>query len=254
LGVGAKDVRSFLGRRWTGHFLGEMISDRKDGGWRKRIPGARIKPRVTENGLKMDDKAGLVLRMGMVINHPEAFKVRKKGIRKNKPGMEWVSRRKGVAYLFRYRDVSRRANYRYREALAVVDDPTPALKTLDDVTTRTKTPSGCGLRAFHPLAREDLQLFKAMRVGEQCIRGLSHADLRTLLESSPHLRDLSPDPRKQSAKASRIRSRFHAHKLISQIPRTRRRRVASRGKPIMAASLCLRNVAFPELFRTNIAV
>ena len=31
--------------------------------------------------------------------------------------------RKGVAYLFCYREVSRQANYRYSDALAVVDDP-----------------------------------------------------------------------------------------------------------------------------------
>jgi hypothetical protein len=41
--------------------------------------------------------------------------------------MEWVSTRKGVAPFFRYRDVSLKANYRYLEALVVVDDPTPAL-------------------------------------------------------------------------------------------------------------------------------
>ena len=35
--------------------------------------------------------------------------------------------RKGVAYLFRYQEVSWQANYRYLDALAVVDDPTPAI-------------------------------------------------------------------------------------------------------------------------------
>jgi hypothetical protein len=177
----------------------------------------------------------------------------KKVIRKNRHVMEWVSMRNGVSYLFRYRDVSLKANCRYLKALAVVDDPTPALKKLDDVTTRKKSPSGRGIRAFNPLSRDDLQLFKAMMAGEHCIRGLSNADLRTLLESSSHLRDLSNDQRKQSSKVSRILSRFHTHKLIAKIPRTRRWKVTNRGKQIMAASLCLRNVAFPELFRKNMA-
>ena len=35
---GAKDVMSFLGRKLTGHFLGEIISDMKNGGWRKSQP------------------------------------------------------------------------------------------------------------------------------------------------------------------------------------------------------------------------
>jgi hypothetical protein len=67
----------------------------------------------------------------MVINNPEEFKVRKKVTRKNRRVMEWVPMRKGVAYLFHYRDVSRQANYRYLDALAVVDDPTPAIQHLD---------------------------------------------------------------------------------------------------------------------------
>jgi hypothetical protein len=250
---GAKDVMSFLGRKLTGHFLGEIISDLKDGFRNRRIPGARIKHRVKQNWLKMYDKAGLVLRLEMVINNPEEFKVRKKVTRKKRRMMEWVSMRKGVAYLFRYQEVSRQANSRYLEALAVVDDPTPAMQQLDDITTRKETKSGRGVRAFNPLSRHDIQLFQAMMAGEHFIRGLSNADIRSSLGSSPHLRDLTDNPKKQSAKVSRILSRFHAHKLIAKIPRSRRWRVTDRGKQIMAASLALRDVAFPELFRKNAA-
>jgi hypothetical protein len=250
---GARDIMSFLGRKLTGHFLGEIISDMKDGFRNRRIPGARVKHRVKENWLKMYDKAGLVLRIEMVINNPEEFKVRKKVTRKKKRVMEWVSMRKGVAYLFRYLEVSRQANDRYLEALAVVDDPTPAIQQLDDIMTRKETRSGRGVRPFNPLFRNDIQLFKAMMAGEHFIRGLTNSDIRTLLEGSPHLRDLANNPKGQSAKVSRILSRFHAHKLIAKIPRSRRWRVTDRGKQIMAASLCLRDVAFPELFRKNIA-
>jgi len=250
---GAKDVMGFLGRKLTGHFLGEIISDMKDGGWLKRIPGARIKHRVKENWLKMYDKDGSVLRVEMVINNPEEFRVRKRVCRKNKRVLEWVSMRKGVAYLFRYREVSQQANYRYLEALAVVDDPTPAIRQLDDITTKKKTLSGRGVRAFNPLSRDDIQLFKAMMAGEHHIRGLSNADLRMCLQGSLHLQNSADNPKKQSARVSRILSRFHAHKLIAKIPRTRRWRVTDRGKQIMAASLCLRDVAFPELFRKNTA-
>ena len=250
---GARDVMSFLGRKLTGHFLGEIITDMKDGNLRKRIPGGRVKHRVKENWLKMYDKAGLVLRVEMVINNPEEFKVRKQVTRKAGRVMEWVPMRKGVAYLFRYQEVSRQANDRYLEALAVVDDPTAAIRRLDEITTRKETKSGRGVRAFNPLSRDDIQLFKAMMAGEHFIRGLSNADIRTRLEGSPHLRNLADNPKKQSAKVSRILNRFHAHKLIAKIPRTRKWRVTDQGRQIMAASLCLRDVAFPELFRRNIA-
>jgi hypothetical protein len=39
--------------------------------------------------------------------------------------------RKGVHYLFRYRDVSMSANARYLDALTVVSDPTARVKDLD---------------------------------------------------------------------------------------------------------------------------
>ncbi len=75
----------------------------------------------------MYDKSGLVLRVETVINNPEEFRVRKKVSRKGKCQTEWVAMRTGVAYLFRYREVSLQANGRYLEALAVVDHDNPVL-------------------------------------------------------------------------------------------------------------------------------
>ena len=44
--------------------------------------------------------------------------------------------------MFRYRDVSLAANSRYRAALAEVDDPTDAIRTLDRITTRKQVRQG----------------------------------------------------------------------------------------------------------------
>ena len=67
------------------------------------------------------------------------------------------------------------------------------------------------------------------------IRGLSNSDMRASLEDCPHLRDLVLNPKKQSAKVSRILNRFHAHKLIAKIPGTQRWRVTDHGKQIIDA-------------------
>src|SRR5262245_4265636 len=142
--------------------------------------------------------------------------------------------RKGVAYLFRYLEVSRQANYRYLQALAVVDDHTPAMQQLDGITTRKKTVSGRGVRAFNPLSRNDIQLFKAVMAGHHHIRGLSNSDIRASLEDSPHLRDLALNPKKQSAKVSRILNHFHAHKLIAKLPLTLRCKESGLRKQHMA--------------------
>jgi hypothetical protein len=245
---GAKDVMNFLGRKWHGSFQGEVLSHMNAKVWHPRIPGARIKHRMKENWLKMYDKSSLVLRIETVINNPEEFKVRRKVTRKRKQVMEWVKMRKGVAYLFRYQEVSRLANHRYLDALAVVDDPTRAIQRLDDVTTRKKSPSGRAVRAFNPLSREDALLFRAMMAGEHCIRGLTNADIRSRLQNSPHLRNLANDPKRQSAKVSRILKRFHLHKLIAKIPHSRKWRVTARGRQVMAISLRLRQVAFPDIY------
>ena len=92
-----------------------------------------------------------------------------------------------------------------------------------------------------------------MMAGEHCIRGFSNADIPTHLEDSPHLRDLANDPKRQSAKVSRILSRFNAHRLIAKIPRTRKWRVTDRGRRVMATALRLRLTAFPELYQKAIA-
>src|SRR5438445_4317310 len=96
----------------------------------------------------MYNKAGSVLRLEMVINEPEGFTVRKQVIRKGKKVMRWVDMRKGVANLFRYRDVSLQANSRYRTALADVDDPTDAIRTLDRITTRKQVAPKRTAKAF----------------------------------------------------------------------------------------------------------
>ena|SRR2546428_8985378 len=80
----------------------------------------------------------VVLRLEMVINDPTEFKIRKKVWRNGKSVMEWVDMRKGVAYLFRYREVSWAANGRYLDALAEVDDPTDAIQTLDRIRLESR--------------------------------------------------------------------------------------------------------------------
>ena len=75
----ASDILPFLGRKLTGNFLGEVLTDCK----KKREPGARVKHRVKENWIKMPlsdlwGKFGLVLRVETVINSPREFRVRRK--------------------------------------------------------------------------------------------------------------------------------------------------------------------------------
>ena len=149
----------------------------------------------------------------MVINDPEGFTVRKEVTRKGKKVFKWVDMLKGVAYLFRYKDVSLAANGRYLNALAQVDDPTDAIRALDRITTCKQIAPKRTAKAFNPIARDDIQIFRAKLAGQHMIRGFSNPDIRQILKDSPHLKDIA-DPKRKSAKISRLLNRCHAHGLI----------------------------------------
>ena len=146
---GAEEVMNFLGRKLVATFQGEVVCDLPSFACR-RVGGSRIKHRVKQNWLKMYDKAGLVLRIETVINNPEEFRVRKQVLRDGKQRAEWVALRKGVAYLFRYREISLQANVRYLDALAAVDDPTPGKQALQRLTTTKKDAAGRPSPAWGP--------------------------------------------------------------------------------------------------------
>lgn len=249
---GAQEVMNFLGRKLNGNFQGEIISDLSSFVCR-RMGGSRIKHRVKQNWIKMYDKSGLVLRVETVINNPEDFRVRKFVTRKGNTQAEWVAMRKGVAYLFRYREVSALANARYLNALAAVEDPTQAKRDLDRITTKKKDAAGRSCPGFNPLARSDAELFRALANGEHCLRGFTNRDIRNKLQSTPHLKHFAGNLRKQSAKVSRIFRKFHAHGLIAKIPRTRRWKVTRYGYRAMGTSLYLRDVDFTRAYAPRAA-
>jgi hypothetical protein len=120
---------NFLGCKLSGNFKGEEDCDLSSFPCR-RACGSRIKHQVKQNWLKLYDMAGLVLRIETAINNPNESRVRKQVLRDGKQRIEWVELRKGVAYLFRYREVSLQANACYLDALAAVDDPTQGKQAL----------------------------------------------------------------------------------------------------------------------------
>ena len=243
---GAKEVMGFLGRKLVGQFRGEVIADFLEFA-HLRIPGARIKHRVRKNWLKMYDKGGMVLRVEMVINSPEEFRVRRRVRRKGRSTTEWVQMLKGVTYLFRYRDVSRSANSRYLDALAVVTDPTTKVRELERITRRKRKSTWRSAKAINPMATDDVQLFTAVMNGDHCVRGFTNADVRELLTSSVHFKGIRQDERRQSAKVTRVFQRLHIHGLIAKIPRPRKWRTTRFGRRMMATAIQVRELNFPQL-------
>lgn len=237
---------TFLGRKLTGCFQGEVVTDQHEvelvG---KRIPGRRVKHRMKCNWIKMYDK-GSVLRLETVINNPEEFRVRRQVRRNGKDMMAWVPLRKSVTLLFRYREVCLQSNVRYLDALNQVQDPTPAVRDLDALTTSAPTGDGRTVRPFNPLSRNDRMLFEVLMAGEHSLHGFTNRDLRQKLGRTRY--PLAPEDDKQPGQVTRLLRRLHAHGLIAKIPHSRRWRVSLAGRRTMTTAIKLREVAYPSLF------
>src|SRR5437899_7517565 len=145
-------------------------------------------------------------RVETVINQPDEFKIRRRVRGQGRHVTAWVPMRKGVAFLPRYRQICAQTNARYLDALAHVDDPTPAIRALDALTARASSPNGRTVRPFNPLSRHDRVLCEPLLSGAHALHGFGNRDLRHKLglTSIP----LASDPLKQSAQVTRLLRRL----------------------------------------------
>lgn len=252
--LSAEDVLRFLGRKLLGTFRGEVRTHvgkvpyhTPDG---KRFEGVRVKHAMKSNLLKMYNKSACILRLETVINDPTEFRVRR--WQKQKRGgrcLTWQPLRKGVAWLWRYAEVSRLANARYLEALAVVDDDGLVRAQLDRLT-RPAQLDGKSKRALQPLSPADQALFQAVLRGEHRLCGFANRDLARQL-----YRNASKDPaerRRRCGRVSRLIQMLRAHRLVAKISHTRRYRVTPRGEKFLAAAIYVRHHYWPEQLRKAI--
>ena len=200
-----------------------------------------MKHRVQENWIKMYDKQGLVLRVETVINRPYAFKVYRTAKRRGQEVRGWFPLCKGVSYLWRYAEVSRRANQRYLDALGVVDDPAACGHRLEEVCEPVRV-RGQRHRALNPLSRRDHALFVAALRGEHALQGFRNRDLAAQLDGAGRGRD-EAERRRRCARVSRLIRLLRGHKLIAKVPRARRYHVTAKGQALLSAAVRLRQAA-----------
>jgi hypothetical protein len=240
--VSAEDVLRFLGRKPHGHFKGEVQTHVG-----RRVEGVRVVHRMKSNKLKMYDKGGRVLRIETTINNPYEFRVRRK-----RPGAKtptWQPLLKGVAWMWRYADVSGSANRRYLEAMAVVEDDGAARRLVDRVTKPTKL-EGRRKRALQPLSPDDQKLFLAVMRGEHRLRGFRNGDLAARLYAGK-----AKDPserRRRCGRVTRLIQLLRAHGLVSKISKTRRYQVTKQGELFMSACIKTKEVYLPETIRVAV--
>jgi hypothetical protein len=239
------DVMRFLGRYVPadGHvnprFAGEVVSDLK-----RRPEGMRIKHRVDANSIKLYDKQGSVLRAETTMNHPKDFKVyrSKAGQTDGPPG--WHPLRKSVADIARRAEVSQKANDRYLEALAAVDD-TRSVRELTEPLCRPTRWKGHRVRALNPLSPDDAALLQAVSRGEFTVNGLRNRDLCRILYAS--VTQNASEQRRRSAAVTRKLRLLRAHGLIHKVPHTHRYTVSPQGRLSITALLAAREATTQQL-------
>jgi hypothetical protein len=239
----APQVLRFLGRRPTPRFNGEVRSYLE-----RRVEGVCVKHWAEENSIKMYDKQGSVLRVETTLNNPRRFCVRRSGMRKGQRVLAWLPLRKGIADIRRRVQLSRAANERYLEALAVVGDPTPSHRILDPVSQRVQTPQRC-FRALRPISPQDSRVFAVLLRGEYNLQGVRNQDLRRQLFDHE-----APDParpRSLAGRVTRLLLLLRAHGLIYRVAKTYYYRFTEKGREVMNTALRFRETNFALLAPSN---
>jgi hypothetical protein len=235
-----KDILGFLGRKWDRRFDGEVHTEYEDDRWF----GTRIKHRMKNNALKMYDKFGRILRIETVINSAKEFWVyRTQRHHDGTSSVGYYPMTKNVASLVHYQEQALACNRRYLDALAVVDDPTPAYQDLRHLTEPAVV-AGRSYAGFNPARRDDVRLFKAVLAGDHIARGFRNADIREPLFGKVQK---PTQQRRASAAVGRLLKRLHVRHLVAKVPRTRRWRVTERGRHLLGKAVLLYYPSWAEL-------
>jgi hypothetical protein len=225
-----KRVLGFLGRKWHERFDGELQTYAKT----EREPGTCIKHTLKGNRLKMYDKFGLLLRVETVINQPREFKVyRECQHRDGSSSKGWFGMCKGVGNLHHYQSHALACNRRYLDALAAVENPTPAYEDLQTVT-EPRRHQGRSYAGFNPARVAEIRLFMAVLAGDHIAQGFRNQDIRLSLYAAT--RDKRQQQR-QAAAVGRLLKRLHVRGLVAKVPHRRRWRVTERGRRILGDTL-----------------
>jgi hypothetical protein len=235
----SRDVLRFLGRRTNSRFNGEVSTSLLT-----RSEGLRVKHWLEENSLKMYDKQGAVLRVETTINNARRFKVRKMTVRKGVRGMRWIPMRQAVADLDRRVEISRAANERYLEALAVVGESSPARELLDGVS-QPVTKDHRPYRALRPVSPQEAAVFAAVLGGQFSLKGFTNREVRERLGNNRGTTELARH--RESGRTTRLLRLLRAHGLIAKVGGTRYYRVTPKGQRIMTAALKVRDADVTKL-------
>jgi hypothetical protein len=240
-GFSAQEVMRFLGKKPSGNFLGEALSD-----YRTREEGVRVKHEVKRNSVKVYDK-GSVLRVETTINQPGEYKTFRASERDPHGPRKSLRMAKGVADIERRAEVSQSCNDRYLTALSTLNTSEPLNKLVAPACVPTEL-NGHRVRALHPWSEPDQSLLTAVNDAAFCLNGFRNRDLLDRLY--PNTPADPTQRRKLSARVTRQLRLLRAHHIILKVSHTNRYQVTAQGRRILTALLQYQHLSLDEIMKT----
>jgi hypothetical protein len=256
LNFSSADLLRFMGKQiglsgsvpdWVG---GEVNSSLKS-----RAVGDRLKHWIQGNSLKCYGKAhtpvGDVFRVETTTSNVRIFRTYRPAEGGAPEELAWRPMRLGVADLHRRSEVSQKANDRYLDAFAAVDDTTHFHELVAPLEQPCQY-KGRRFRALRPFQPEDYALLAAVHRGEFAINGFRNRDLqRWLYHAAPTDSPSLPvrERRRRSAAVSRKLRMLRAHGLIQKVPKTHRYQLTATGRLAISAVITMHETSMALLNR-----
>ncbi len=225
LAVKPDNIATFLGRKLSGRFEGEVGTRLQ-----KRFPGTRIKHTLGPVSLKLYDKFGQILRLETTVNDVAFFQqYRVVQHRTGEQETKWATMKKTLYSLAPLAELLQAANRRYLEFLSALETPPGGGQRLDQLT-ETKTENGHRYKGFNFFAASDVAILRVLVRGEFAISGLTHRAVQA------HLPDKTP------GQISRLLKRLRVHGLLKKIGRRYKYYLTSLGQQVITLVLKLREM------------
>jgi len=218
------NIAMFLGKRLHPRYEGEL-----GGQFSTRVEGHSIRHSMGNNGIKMYDKFGRILRIETFSNEVSFFKHhRRVEHRDGTYSYKTANMRKTIYSLPDLAELMRGCNRRYLDFLSAVDDPTNGIKRVNKISQPVKQ-AGRRYRGFNLFSPDDEAVFHAIAQGGVQGFGIRNSGLRATLD-------------KTSGQASRILKRLRNHGLIKKVANTYKYYLTTLGRQVVATSLKLKEL------------
>jgi hypothetical protein len=219
------DIATFLGRKLSGNYQGEMGNR-----FNKRWLGTRIKHQMGPVSIKMYDKFSFILRIETTVNNVSFFKhYRQVQHRDGTTTTKWAPMKKTIYSLPALQEVLIAANQRYLKLISAVATPEVGVEKLQQLA-ETKTENNHRYKGFNLFSEEDTCLFRTLSQGEFVISGFTNKQLRQYFSN------------KSANQVTRLINRLRVHGIIKKVGRCYKYYLTELGRQWTTMALKLREV------------